>query len=49
MAHLLNQKSLQQKKCKFFVKGVFKEQAVARVKRWFYTCSITQLKRWKSR
>jgi hypothetical protein len=32
------------KEMQIFVKGVLKEQAVGRVKRWFYTCSIPQLK-----
>lgn len=30
-----------------FVKDVLKNQGVGRLKRWFYTCSIPQLKRWK--
>jgi len=32
-----------------FVKGELKEQGVGKVKSWFYTCSIPQLKRWKRR
>ena len=32
-----------------FVNGVLKEQVIGKVKRWFYTCSIPQLKRWKKR
>ncbi len=30
-----------------FVKGILKEQGVGKVRRWFYTVSIPQLKRWK--
>ena len=37
------------KEMQIFVKGVLKEQGVGKVKRWFYTCSIPQLKRWKRR
>jgi hypothetical protein len=37
------------KEMQIFVKGVLKEQGEGKVKRWFYTCSIPQLKRWKRR
>tara|TARA_B100000795_G_scaffold79066_1_gene56627 strand:+ start:1286 stop:1516 length:231 start_codon:yes stop_codon:yes gene_type:complete len=30
-----------------FVKNVLKKQGVGTLKRWFYTVSIPQLKRWK--
>jgi len=30
-----------------FVKDVLKKQGIGRLKRWFYTVSIPQLKRWK--
>lgn len=30
-----------------FVKEVLKKQGIGRLKRWFYTVSIPQLKRWK--
>ena len=30
-----------------FVKQILKEKGIGRFKRWFYTCSIPQLKRWK--
>ena len=30
-----------------FVKNVLKKQGIGRLKRWFYTVSIPQLKRWK--
>ena len=30
-----------------FSKNILKEQGVGAVKRWFYTCGIPQLKRWK--
>ena len=32
-----------------FVKPVLNDQGVGKVKRWFYTIGIPELKRWKKR
>ena len=35
------------KEMQYFVKSILKKQGIGRLKRWFYTYSIPQLKRWK--
>ena len=45
--HFLSPEISTAKEMQEFLKGILKEQGIGRLKRWFYTVSIPQLKRWK--